>query len=409
MASYIDHEGNNQQVDLQGVLFHKMAAEAKLSLRQFINREHPTKPGDPDAFSQMCINAGLRFKSDDDHGVPAANLKDMLDPSFDPKAAVTNQTGGTYTSAPQTPDSLILFPAALLEAMEDALSVNRSAAVNAFESLIGYKKTIASDRYERPYINYDGKMGPQDSQFQRIAQNARPPLMLSITASDVTQTIPTTSIGMEISQKALAENSLDLVALTMTRFLQVADYNEWIVAMLGILQGDVDGPTTPISDDTAALDQVKVDVYDVLETGTGSMTQLAWLKYLYNNSMMMTKTHIVTDFDGAYAMEIRTNRPTNVMNNSTDRLDTPFQVIYPDFTDTLGVIIMPAGSGWPVNTLMGLDKAYALAKITSSSVDYSATEEIVMKRSREFRYDRGFIVHRLFKDSFDVLSLTQTT
>ena len=407
MASYIDNNGDRQEVDLQGVLYHKMAAEKKLSLRQLINSKHPTRAGDPDAFQQMCINSGLRFKADDDHGIPASNMKDMLDPAIDPSAATTNQVGGTFTSSPQVPDSRILFPAALLEAMEDALEVNRSAAVSAFEDMVGYKRTIASNRYERPYISYGGKSGPEDSQFQRIAQNSRPPLMLSITASDVTKTIPTTSIGLEISMEAMAESSLDLVALTMTRFMQVADYNEWIAQLLIIYSGDSDAvPLTPIATGASTLTASTVASYDALATTTGEVTQLGWLKYLYNDSMKMRKTHIVCDFAAAYALDTRTNRPTNIQNNSTDRMDVPFVIAYPDLGDAVKVVVMPADSGWTAKLYMGLDKAYALAKITSSTIQYSAVEDIVLKKSREFRFDRGFVVERLFDDAFDNLDST---
>lgn len=406
MANFIDANGDRQEVDLKGVQLHKEAADKKLSLRQLINTKYPTRAGDPDAFQQMCVNSGLRFKADDDHGIPAVNLKDILDPSVDYEAA--NQSGGNYTSSPLIPDSRILFPAALLEAVEDALEVNRSAAVSAFEDLVGYKKTIASNRYERPYISYGTKKGPEDSQYQRVAQNTRPPLMLSITASDVTQTIPTSSIGMEISHEAMAETSLDLVALTLTRFMQYADYNEWIAQMLLIQAGDPDGIVTPISASTSALASVKADVYDTDISEAGTLSQKAWLKYLYNKSMKMRKTHIVTDFDGAYALDNRTGRPTNVQDNGTDRMDVPFRVSYPDFNEEMKLVIMPSGSGWTADLMMGLDKAYALAKITSSTISYNAVEDLVMKKSREFRFDRGFVVDRLFDDAFDNLDLTLT-
>ncbi len=405
MANYKDHNGDRQEVDLRGPEIYKAAADAGLSLRQHINKNHPTAEGSPDAFSQMCVAAGLRFKADDENGIPAVSMRDMMDGKMD---AGTNQTGGTSTTSPMIPDSKILFPAALLEAIETALSVNRPEAVNAFESLVGYRKTIASDRYERAYIDYGGKSGPEDSQFQRVAQNARPPVMLSITASDVTQTIPTTSIGMEMSHKALSETSLDLVALTMTRFTQIADYNEWVGYMLTLLQGDPDGIATPIDTATSALAQVKADTYDAGITAAGELSQKAWLKFLWADSMEMSKSHLVTDENAVMAMDTRTDRPTNVMNDSVDRLDTPFKVIYPSAGKTLDTIVMPSDAGWPANTLMSLDKNFAVAKITSSSLDYQAVEDSLMRRSKMFRYDRGFILHRLFADAFKVLSLTTT-
>jgi hypothetical protein len=123
--------------------------------------------------------------------------------------------------------------------------------------------------------------------------------------------------------------------------------------------------------------------------------------------MKMQKTHIVTDMAGAIAMDVRTNRPTNVMNDATDRLDVPFRVVYPNFQSNINVVVMPAGT-WSANTIMGLDSRWAMYKISSSLAEYEVVESVVMRKVQQFRYDTGFVTGRLFDDAYDVLSLTYT-
>ena len=402
-VSFVDANGQRQEVNLNGTAFYKEAGRRKQTLRQFINSQYPTKAGEPDAFQQFCASAGLRFKADESLGIPAANLGEMLDPNIPLDAA--NSIGGTYTSAPAVPDSRILFPAALLEAVESAITKKTESAVGAFDSLIGYNKTIATDRYEQPVIKYTGSKGPEDSQWQRVAQNSRPPIMLGLTASDVTRTIPTTAIGMEISHKALQENALDVVANSLTRFMRLADYNEWITQMGLILSGDPDAVDTPMATCKSALTSFTAQSLDSEVTTAGTITQKAWLKYLYKNSMYTTLTHAVMDWDTMWAIENRTGRQTNVQNNSVDRMDTTFRVIYPTFQGSIDIIVMPTGT-WTANTIMGLEKDTALAKIKSSVADYSAIEDMVMKRSMELRYDRGFVIHRQYDSAFSVMTLT---
>lgn len=398
-------DGKQHEFNLQenGLSLYRAAIDEKLSLRQYMNKHFPTSAEGPDAFQQLCVQAGIRFKADENTGMPASSMRDIMD---GPGPLAANQTGGSSITQPNVPNSRILFPAAILEAVEDALTTNRPAAVNAFESLVGFRQTIAGNRFERPYISYSGKGGPEDSQMQRIGQNMRPANMLSITASDVTQTIPTTSIGLVASEESMAETSLDLVAMSMTRFMQITDYQEWLIALLDVLQGDSDGVVTPISAATSALAQTTAQSYDPLITSAGNITQKAWLKYLYNNNMMARKTHVVTDFDSALALDTRTNLPGPDNDNSKDRIDVPFAVQYPDLGESVNLIIMPEDSNWPSHTLMGLDQAYALGKVTSSSASYSAIENVVMKKSMEYRIDRGYLVYRLFDDAFDTLSLT---
>jgi len=400
MVSFIDANGQRQQIDLNGMAHYREAISKKLTLRQLINQKYPTSADQPETFKQFCVTAGLRFKADDHTGIPAASLMEVFDP-YTPDAT------SSITSNPAIPDSRILFPAAIMELVEDKLVNDTDSAVNAFESMIGYRQTVASNRIEQPVISYSGNKGPEESSFQRIAQGAAPPIMLSITASDISRKIPTTSIGMEITMEALQSNSLDLVALTLARFYMTANYAEWVAQMGYILSGDADAAVTPMSSATSALAQVKADVYDSTIAANGTLTQLAWVNYLYHNSLKMQKTHLVTDMAGAIAMDVRTNRPTNVMNNAEDRLDTPFKVIYPNFQQSVSVVVMPTGT-WSANTIMGLDSRFGLFKMTSTMAEYEALENLVIRKTTQMRWDRGFIIGRLFDDAFDVLSLTYT-
>ena len=401
MATFIDASGQRQQVDLGGMQIFKEATKSGLSVRQLINQKYPTKAGLPETFKQMCVGAGLRFQADDNTGIPATNLLELFDPNLDDKV----QAAGSYVNQPATPDSRILFMPAIMELMEDKLQSKEDVATGAFESLVGYRKTIATSKFEQPILSYGRERGPENSQFERIGQNSLPATMLSLTSSDVTRRVPTTAIGMEMSREALQSNSLDFIALTLARFYKIANYNEWVTQLGYILSGDPDAPVTTFSAGSSALSSVTAASLDSTIAANGVMTQLAWLSWLYSNSMSMTKTHAVMDFAAAYAMDIRTNRPTNVQNNSQDRLDVPFRVIYPTFQGSIDVVVMPAGK-WTANTILGLDKSSAIAKVTSTFAQYEAYEEVVMRKSSRIRIDRGFLVYRLYDTAFNVVTMT---
>jgi len=68
---------------------------------------------------------------------------------------------------------------------------------------------------------------------------------------------------------------------------------------------------------------------------------------------------------------------------------------------------MPTGT-WSANTIMGLDSRFGLFKMTSTMAEYEALENLVIRKTTQMRWDRGFIIGRLFDDAFDVLSLTYT-
>lgn len=402
-VNILDKDGNRHKVELNGMALHREAADLKLTMRQLVNEKYPTAADAPETFKQMCAAAGLRFKADKETGQPATTLREALDPIPSYEAS-TSGGQGTYDQAEAIPDSRILFPAAIMEVVEDALQTDENSATSAFESIVGMRSTVASKRIEQPVISYKNTQGAEDSGFQRTAQNTRPPIMLSLTASDISRTIPVGSIGMEISDEAMAMG-LDIVAMTLSRFTKKNDYSEWITQIGKLLSGDADAAVTPMAAGTSALSSFKADSLDSTISTAGVLSQAAWLKYLYKDNLQLTVDTIICDFTTAMAIDNRTGRPTNVQNNSTDRMDIPFRIIYPAFQANVNILVMPDGT-FTAHTIMGLMSSEAIAKTTSSVASYAAIEAQVMKKSTEFRWDRGFITYRMYDDAFSVMTLT---
>ena len=121
-VNFVDNTGQRQEVDLGGLALYREAMAKKISFRQLVNQKFPTAAGEPEAFKQFCVSAGLRFTADEETGIPAANLLDIFDPA--PEA------GGSFTQQPAIPDSRILFPAAIMALIENKLETKEWRAID---------------------------------------------------------------------------------------------------------------------------------------------------------------------------------------------------------------------------------------------------------------------------------------
>jgi hypothetical protein len=246
---------------------------------------------------------------------------------------------------------------------------------------------------------------PESARSQAIAQLAMPASMLLVTAGQISRSIPTRSLGLEISEQAMRATSIDLLALSLAR-QRLVERNVWTNEfILSLLNGDPDMAMPPLSSIPGKVQQAKAFDPSIMTAGT--LTQLAWVMYLFNNSTRRVITHVITDIAGALAIENRTGRP-NVMtdDNKSPRINTEMSVVNPMWPTQVKVFIMPPGSGWPANTLMGLDASAAIHRVTSSVLAYEALESFVLKRSTAMRFDSGEVVERFHDDAFDVMTLT---
>lgn len=385
MAAFIDAQGQTQQVTLD-VGMYREAASRGMSLPQYLNARYPTNAErDGTAFQQLLESEGIFIKGNREFGIRSATMADVLNgrPGLDAASNVKDAV----------PASRILFPAVIMQAVEDKLVDNLSMTANAFDSMVGYEESIVGFRYEQPVLNY---ARPEAARSMGVAQLAQPAAMLTITASDKAYKIPTFALGLEVSDQALQATTMDFVTMSLARQAAVERNERAQNYLRALLDGDVDNGES-------ALSSTAQTSYDGA-AAAGTMTQKAWIKYLMNNGTKRTITHIVTDFDTALKIETRTGKPEIMKDDSqTSRIDTQFSIMNPTWSKNPALFLTV--TNWPASTIMGLDKNWAIRRVRSLTADYQAVEAYVMRRSTAMRFDFGEHVNRMYPEAFDVMTI----
>lgn len=396
MAAYIDDNGATQQINLD-VSLYREASNNNMNVEQYINFKFPaTAHGN--TFDQLLASEGIFVRGNRDIGLRASTMDEVLNGRPRMEAGVIVKDA--------VPASRILFPAAILTAIEDKLVNDLSMTPNAFDTMVAVDDTISSNRWERPILNFSK---PEAARTQAIAQLSLPNTMLSITAADVSRAIPTRSVGLEISDQAMMGTTLDLVTLALARQRGVERNERANEFILSLLQGDKDFQIAALSTIAGKIKRAKD--FDSSIATDGTLTHKAWLKFLFNNATKRTITHVITDLDGALAIDARAGKPTNAVQASNGS-----QTVEPAFNAELTVanplwptnvkVFITTDPNWPANTILGLDARYGVHRVTSTWASYEAVEQFVLKRSTAMRFDSGEVVERLFDDAFDVLTLT---
>lgn len=392
MASYIDNTGAVQQLNLDASVY-RQAADQGLSVEALINRDHLVKAGDASAFEQLCASEGMFLRRNSKYGIRPATMDAILN------GTTKIEAGSVVRDA--IPVSRILFPAVQMSVLENKLREDNSGVIAAFGKMVAVDDSINHDRYERPILNFSK---PEAARSKAVAQLSEPTSMLSITASDKSYRITGTSIGMEISDQAVQSTSLDLVTMAMQRQAEVELAEKVEAYILNFLNGDADIDMAALSTVSGSTD--KAVAFDATISAAGALTQKAWVKFLFKNSKKRTIDYVITDIDGALAIENRTGRPTVMGDNATSkRIDTLENVVNPMWPDQVKVFIS-TDPNWPANTIVGFDSRYAIHRVTSTTLAYQAAEAYAMRRSTKFRIDMGQIAYRLFDEAWSVLSLT---
>lgn len=386
---YIDAAGDKKPVDLH-VGMYREAADKGQSLKQHMATAYPTnaeKYGS--AYEQVLEQAGVFVRNDREIGLKASTLGDLLAP----KEAVITRDG--------VPASRILFPAVILDVIEDKLTRDMSTNQAGLNAMVAIDDNIQGDRWERPVLNFSK---PEQARSGPVAQLSMPNSMLSITASDKSQRVPSWGIGLEISEQAQRSTTLDLVGLAVARQAAVESNERAEGNILALLNGDADYGMVALS--ALAGKVVTAQSLDSTITTNGQITFKAWLKWLTRNAHYRTLSHVVMNLDTLLALRAMF-AAEKVLEGEKDKpgISLNLSVLNPNWPANVQVFITndPA---WPAWTIMGIDKRYGVHRVNSLTAQYSAIEQFAMKRSTMLRIDKGEMVTRFFDEAFEVLTLT---
>lgn len=403
MPAFYTPKGEIHQVTLEASVYRE-AHDANLSVPAFLNRKYG---GEANAthgsvFHQLCASQGVYLPAKNDMQLRAAPIGDILEGkaalTFD--AATTQQRNSDYGGT----QSRILFPAAVVDMIESSLQKDLQTDTNLFNQMVALNLGVASDTFEQPVINYSTLNGPDGAnraKAQRIAQLAEPAAMASFTTSQNPRRLPTWSIGAEFSQQALRNTTLDLVALSLARFMAVEADGRVYEMLSNLWTGDPDF-------DPAAVAAVTSTAMNGAATA-GVLTHKAWLKWLYRNRKYRRISHVICDLDTYLKIEGRTGRPGSigVLDPTLPRIDPQASALNP-YVDNVKVMLVDAaadGGPVPANTIWGVDSRFGIVKVSNTAAAYTAAETFALKRAEAFRIDWSETAYRQWDAAFDVLTI----
>lgn len=405
MPAIIDSQGRTHQIEVTADIYAE-AKQANLTIPALLNRKYG-KDADAKlgtAAEQIFASEGLiSIAHNNPLQLRPASVADILDGKSSLAGSPTNvkSQGTPFGSA-----SRILFPAAVIAGVEASIAKERDQDTMVFDKLVATTINIGSENFEQPVVNYQSLGGPEQAKAQRVAQLANPPAMLSITTSDRQRRIASHAIGLEMSDQALRATTLDLVVMTMTRFLQVERDDRVYRYINDLWNGNSDlivGAVTPVASSTL----------DAASTG-GVLTHKAWLKFLARNRKYRKITHVIGDIDTYLKVEGRTGRPgSNNYDPTLSRIDPQATAMNVGFGNDVQWFIVDAavdGGPVPANTVYALDASQSVAKVVNTAAAYQATEDYVLRRASAMRMDWSEDVYRLWGDSelrsFDALTIS---
>ncbi len=389
--NFTDHSGKQVEAEVT-VQDYKEAGKANQSLSQLYAKKYPTVAGEPTAFEQFCAASGIRVRADKSTGIPATSMQEILDDAPSKYAGTIVRPDGSDRGGTA---GRLLYPEVMLNLINANLTESKEDYLAPWESAIAMRTTVSSPRIDQPTIDVTA---PEDSKAMPIGQLAEPAVMVNITLADRAYTIPTKSIGLQVSDQALESTTLDLVGIALASQARGERIRRIEEDMANIINGDVDFGIN-------AVPFVNASTFDGTIPGTNKFTQRAWVKWLRANYQTTTISHLLCDIDAALDIEARVGRPTVFSDTSSQS-----NLLNPNYTvENMGlptpkILLLPT-SIIGADQVVGFDSRSALHEVTNVTASYSAIEEFVLRRSVAMRFDFGIALFKLYDEAFTGVTL----
>ena len=342
----------------------------------------PDGKGHPTVLNQIAAQMGVS---------PRSTLKEVM-------------SGGVHAASTGGDASItgrLLVTAMLLPVIENQMREDRSGYASMLRQHAALNINLPGTRWDRPILDFKR---PENSRPQPVAELAEPVRMLTIKSSQKSSALLGEAIGIEFSDQALQNSTIDFISLSMRRQAEESANEVAMAHILSLLNGDADVGMAAL----ASVVRGGAAVASTLDSaaGSGKLTQTAWVKWLWRNNLRRTITTVVTDFDGALAIENRLGRPTVQTDDAkSKRIDVLTNVVNPNWPNQVDIIITQ-DPNWPTNTIVGFDKAYGYSMVTSAALNYSAMESLAIRRSTKLRIDSASAVDRFMNDAWDILDIS---
>lgn len=374
---------------------YEQASLAGLSLSQHLSRKYHHLTDESrygTVFSQCLQAAGMFLRSDHTTGLRAPNLKEVMSDNINMAGIV----GSSGDHAP-TPSARLLYPETILRVMEAELREDDSDFLSTWNRMVANTLTVDTEKFDQPIINTRHN---EDTRSRGISQGTEPGNMVGITVSDVSRRIPSKSIGLTISDQALASTTLDLVTLIMSaqsRGERIANVHE---ILNGILNGDVDMKETGIASQGTFKD------LDASITEAGTMSHRALVKFLRGDYKRTNPSIMLMDLDTAFACEGRIGKPVRASNYNGEGTNFPLEPTVDNLLAKAPPILIVDTDIIGANTITALDTRYGIRRVINVNAAYSAIEQFVMRRVTAFRVDYGETAYTMYKEAFQKRTLT---
>lgn len=342
----------------------------------------PDGKAHPTVLNQIAAQMGVN---------PRSTLKEVM-------------SGGVHAASTGGDASItgrLLVTAMLLPVIENQMREDRSGYAAMLRQHAALNINLPGTRWDRPILDFKR---PENSRPQPVAELAEPVRMLTIKSSQKSSALLGEAIGIEFSDQALQNSTIDFISLSMRRQAEESANEVAMAHILSLLNGDADVGMAAL----ASVVRGGAAVASTLDSaaGSGVLTQAAWVKWLWRNNLRRTITTVVTDFDGALAIENRLGRPTVQSDDAkSKRIDVLTNVVNPSWPNQVDIIITQ-DPNWPSDTIVGFDKAYGYSMVSSAALNYSAMESLAIRRSTKMRIDTGSAVDRFMDDAWDILDIS---